>query len=197
MQLCTNTVVAVLDPLLFVRVTDTVVSKYGSVVDEVDPLPYSFVTSTVTTLDTSVDDGSAADELFVDRFVAAAGVKRSGATSTVVTTSATDVPVATDPVCTSTVVPVDPNVTRYVLFVDEPFDARTTDTTTDAAPSVKLSVVPLAIARCSASASTESTRPLRLPAKYDGAHVGTVTVETLTVGAIDRCDGCDVGCRDG
>jgi hypothetical protein len=55
----------------------------------------------------------------------------------------------------------------------------------------------LAIARCSASASTESTRPLRLPAKYDGAHVGTITVDTRTVGAIDRCDGCAVGCRDG
>jgi hypothetical protein len=40
-----------------------------------------------------------------------------------------------------------------------------------------------------ANASTESTRPLRLLVKFDGALVGTNTVDTRTVGAIDRCDG--------
>jgi hypothetical protein len=81
--------------LLFDRTTDTLVSKYGTVVADSDPLLYSFFTSTVTTLDTSCGDGSATVGLVALLFDEPLppddpnDENRDASTSTVVITTAT------------------------------------------------------------------------------------------------------------
>jgi hypothetical protein len=210
-QLCASTV-GFDDPpppllLLFDRTTDTLVSKYGTVVAVSDPLLYSFFTSTVTTLDTSCGDGSATVALLFDKPLPPDDpndANRDASTSTVVTTTATAPPVRLDGSVRATVVLLSGNATAYDAAVPlcVPLLGRTTasasfrpSAVTDV--TVPLEAVPLATNDRNASWVAVLTAK---PGLVDGRAVGAIDGTDETVGCavaarrrVGALEGCLVG----
>jgi hypothetical protein len=165
-QLCASTV-GFDDPppppllLLFDRTTDTLVSKYGTVVAVSDPLLHSCDTWIDTTLDTNCGDGSATVglvALLFDEPLPPNEENRDASASTVVTTTATAPPLRLDGSSTLTVVLLSGNATAYGTVVPlwVPLLGRTTASAsfrpsivTDV--TVPLEAVPLATNDCNAS----------------------------------------------
>jgi hypothetical protein len=211
-QLCASTV-GLDDPpapplLLFDRTTDTLVSKYGTVVAVSDPLLDSCDTWIVTTLDTSCGNGSATVGLVALLFDEPLppgdpnDENRDASTSTVVTTTATAPPLRLDGNARATVVLLSGNATAYDAAV--PLRVALLGRTTASAsfrPSavtdvtdvtVPVEVVPLVTNDRNASCVAVLTASAGL---VDGEAVGTIDGTDETVGrtVTTVLDGCPVG----
>lgn len=191
-QLCTNTVAVAGTVVLFARVTDTLVSKYGTVVDDVDPFVFSVDTCTVTTLDTSCGGGSGT---FVELFDAALLFEnRDADTSAVVTTIATVLPGNVDGACTVTVELLPGNEIAYALDVPfvEPFTGRNTATATLMPSAVTVvNEVPDAVVLRTVCSADDIALSTSVCTANDGLSVGRGV--GARVAHRDTGDGCIVG----
>jgi hypothetical protein len=197
--------------LLFDRTTDTLVSKYGTVVAVSDPLLDSCDTWIDTTLDTSCGDGSATVGLVALLFDEPLppddpnDENRDASTSTVVTTTATAPPLRLDGSARATVVLLSGNATAYDAVV--PLLVTLLGRTTASAsfrPSavtdvtVPLEAVPLVSNDCNAPCVAVLTAK---PGLVDGRAVGAIDGNDETVGCavtatrrrVGALEGCLVG----
>jgi hypothetical protein len=208
-QLCASTV-GFDEPLLllFDRITDTLVSKYGTVVVVSDPLLDSCDTWIVTTLDTSCGDGSTTVALLFDEPLPPDDPNdenSDASASTVVTTTATAPPVRLVGSARATVVLLSGNATAYDAVV--PLCVVLLGRTTASAsfrPSavtdvtVPLEAVPLASNDRNASCVAVVTAK---PGLVDGRAVGAIDGTDETVGCavaatrrrVGAIEGCLVG----
>jgi hypothetical protein len=143
-QLCTNTVAFAGPVELFARVTDTLVSKYGTVVEDSVPLVVTCDTCTVTTLDTNCGGGSVTVALLLELWLVRGLSKRVPGTSTVVTTTATAPPPGVDGSAMLTVVPLSGNAIAYdgAVPLRVALVGRTTATATVTPSAVTVVTVP-------------------------------------------------------
>jgi hypothetical protein len=208
-QLCASTVGLDNPPapplLLFDRTTDTLVSKYGTVVAVNDPLLYSCDTWIVTTLDTSCGDGSATVGLVTLLFDEPLppddpnDENRDASTSTVVTTTATAPPLRLDGNARATVVLLSGIATAYdaVVPLRVALLGRTTASANFRPPAVTdvavpLEAVPLVINDRNASCVAVLTASAGL---IDGEAVGAIDGTNESVGrtVTTVLVGCPVG----
>jgi hypothetical protein len=226
-QLCASTLTFDDPPvpllLSFDRTTDTLVSKYGTVVAVSEPLLNSCDTWIDTTLDTSCGDGSATTGLVALLFDEPLlfgdwnDENRDASTSTVVTTTATAPPVRPEGNARATVVLLSGNATAYDTAV--PLCVALLGRTTASAsfrPSavtdviVPLEAVPLATNDRSASCVAVLTAWAEpIDGRAVGATDGTdetvgcaVILNRRRVGALEGCPlgwavGWFVGCDNG